>query len=409
MDTALKHEKFANSNRASDAPSTCRLISTTILTMFLGLLSLSDIPAMPLSPNDGSSSNDRSSGSAPIPQPLGDGLQNGEWVFQESHSDEFNASKIDRSRWNIDSKDFGPWSWEPENVTQQDGVLTLQMVRKDHQRGNQKLFYTSGMARIDEPITYGYFEARIKGCDRYPGACPSFWLYSSGPENRYQARDGETVAYSEIDVVELQQSEFDFATKKHFPVNRIDCNLHTTVIRDGKRVWLRPHSHPEICRNLFNSEWDPRDDYHVYAVENSRDEIVWYIDGQEVARKPNLYWHLPMHLTLSLGLRYPFVAYEGGERVAVPEQTTDEGFPTSMSVDYVRVWQRAEDAKKKSATDWTKAEYIASEKAKWEKNGWRWDAARVESNFEEIDSNNDGLASGKERQAWFAKKARETK
>ncbi len=285
---------------------------------------------------------------------------------------------------------------------QKDGSLHLQMVRKDHRRGNQVLHYTSGLARNEKTITYGYFEARLKGCSRYPGACPSFWLYSIGPQNRYAARDGETVAYSEIDIVELQQSEFDSKTNKHFPVTRIDCNLHTTWIRDGKRVWARPHNLPELCQNHFDAPWDPREDYHVYGVENSRDWITWYIDGRQVAKKPNLYWHLPMHVTLSLGLRYPFVAYKNGERVTVPERTTEDGFPTVMSVDYVRVWKKPTESA--SPSDWTKNEFITREKITWAKNRWAWNQAKVESNFAEIDTNDDGIASGKERQAWYAKK-----
>lgn len=283
------------------------------------------------------------------PAPYGDVLNDasGDWEYIAEQSDEFDGDLVDGKKWNVDSQDFGPWSWEPQNVTQKAGSLHLQMVHKDHQRGKASLHYTSGMARNDKTIIYGYFEARVKGCSRYPGACPSFWLYSIGPQNRFESSDGETVAYSEIDIVELQQSEFDFETKKHFPVNRIDCNLHTTLIKNGKRVWARPNNRPDLCQNHFDSPWNPREDYHIYAVDNSRDWIVWYIDGQEVAKKPNLYWHLPMHVTLSLGLRYPFVAYKDGERVAVDEVTTAEGFPTTMSVDYVRVWQRPSDAAKK--------------------------------------------------------------
>jgi hypothetical protein len=146
------------------------------------------------------------------------------------------------------------------------------------------------------------------------------------------------------------------------------------------------------------------------------DWVVWYIDGKEIARKPNLYWHLPMHVTLSLGLRYPFEAYENGNRVAVPEKTTQEGFPTTMSVDYVRIWRNSELAsaspsatkvtrgKEQASTDMTQDQLIAMEKPKWIKNGWPWDQAKVESNFVEMDTNKDGLASGNERQLWYAKK-----
>lgn len=339
------------------------------------------------------------------PVPTGDvGVNVQQLMFVADQSDEFNHDTIDLEKWNIDSKDFGPWSWEPSNVVQKGGSMHLRMMQKDHQRQGQQLHYTSGMARIDKTMVYGYFEARVKGCSRYPGACPSFWLYSIGPQNRYQADDGETVAYSEIDVVELQQSEFDTETKKHFPVTRIDCNLHTVLIKDGKRVWRRPNTHPELCKTHFDSPWDPREDYHIYAVKNTPQEIVWFIDGKEVGRKPNLYWHLPMHVTLSLGLRYPFVKYEDGQMAPVSETTTADGFPTYMSVDYVRVWRFTNTS---SSADWSKEQYIAKEKMVWEKNGWAWNQAKVESNFAEIDANNDGMASGKERQDWFARKKTE--
>ena len=178
-------------------------------------------------------------------------VESGSWHFVADHSDEFDNDNVDLKKWNIDSKDFGVWSWEPENVVQKGGSMHLRMAHHNHQRGKQTLHYTSGMARNEKTITYGYFEARVQGCSRYPGACPSFWLYSIGPQNRYEASDGETVAYSEIDIVELQQSEFNFETKKHFPVTRIDCNLHTTLIQDGKRVWARPGNRPELCANHY--------------------------------------------------------------------------------------------------------------------------------------------------------------
>jgi beta-glucanase (GH16 family) len=343
------------------------------------------------------------------PKPLGDILQAspGEWEFLPSQSDEFDAKEVDTKKWNLNTEDWGVWSWEPENTTQKDGSLHLQIVQQTHQRGKNTFDYTSGIARNNETITYGYFEARVKGCSRYPGACPSFWLYSKGPENRYLAKDGETVTYSEIDIVELQQSEWDFKEQKHFEVNHIDCNLHSRILKDGKNQWVRQNTHPELCKNEYDAPWDPREDYHVYAVHNTADWIVWYIDGKEVARKPNLYWHLPMHVTFSLGLRYPFVTYQDGERLPVPEKTTTEGFPTTMSVDYVRVWRDTSakpPATKSEATDRTKAEYIAEEKVKWAKNGWTWNQAKVESNFEEMDADKDGIASGLERKLWYDKK-----
>ncbi|SMP41401.1 Glycosyl hydrolases family 16 [Neorhodopirellula lusitana] len=354
----------------------------------------------------------------------------GDWEFVADQSDEFNDVQVDAQKWNINTEDWGTWSWEPENIFQKDGSLHLQMVQDDHQRGNTKLAYTSGIARQYSTAVYGYFEARVKGCDLFPGASPAFWLHSKGPENRYEARDGETVAYSEIDIIELQQSEYNKETKQHNGADIIDCNLHAVLIRNGQRQWIRPGTHPETNKNEYHAPFDPREDFHVYGVENSKDFVVWYIDGKEVARKPNLYWHLPMHVTLSLGLRHPFEAYKNGQRVAVLEKTTQEGFPTEMLVDYVRVWRNndvvaeAPAVKKQSQGSGTKTrpnmvnkaggkatgngmsqdQFVAMEKAKWEKNGWPWNQEKVESNFAEMDADNDGVASGIERQQWFAKK-----
>ncbi|GAA5508702.1 kappa-carrageenase [Novipirellula caenicola] len=372
------------------------------------------------------------SAQADPPQPFGDVLNSsvGDWELMPGFSDEFNGQRIDTRKWNIDTEDWGTWSWDPENVRVEDGSLLLQMVQETHQRDKQKLDYKSGIARTHHTITYGYFEARIKGCARFPGASPAFWLHSKGPQNRYRAKDGETVTYSEIDVVELQQSEFDNKTKKHHGVHHIDCNLHTQLLRNAQKQWIRPNTNPEMCKNEFIAPWDPRDDFHVYAVENSEQWIVWYIDGKEIGRKPNLYWHLPMHVTLSLGLRYPFEGYKDGNRVPVYEKTTTDGFPTAMSVDYVRVWQNVAAKQSESKlrqsqqqtagvdkassttkpikptlqTNMTKAEFVAMEKEKWNRAGWAWDQAKVESNFDEMDTNHDGITSGIERQRWFAKK-----
>ena len=65
----------------------------------------------------------------------------------------------------------------------------------------------------------------------------------------------------------------------------------------------------------------------------------------------------------------------------------------------------AETVRKQLPTDWTLAEWIGKEKPKWEKNGWRWDLEKVKAAFREIDTDENGLASRQERQAWFAKKA----
>lgn len=103
--------------------------------------------------------------------------------------------------------------------------------------------------------------------------------------------------------------------------------------------------------------WNPEDDYHIYAVENRPDSVVFYVDNVRVASKPNLFWHMDMYLTLSLGLRKPFEVYdEWGVRTPVDPDGLDragldtvgefvdpdspEKFTSVMYVDYVRSWKR---------------------------------------------------------------------
>ncbi len=77
-------------------------------------------------------------------------------------------------------------------------------------------------------------------------------------------------------------------------------------------------------------------------------EIIWYVDGAEVARKPNAHWHCPKRVAVSLGLRRPFVAFQDNRNKSVdPDQSPEvksrlPEFPVAMLVDYVRVWEQAE-------------------------------------------------------------------
>ena len=63
----------------------------------------------------------------------------------------------------------------------------------------------------------------------------------------------------------------------------------------------------------------------------------------------------------------------------------------------------------RQAKGMTPSEFIAMEKAKWTKYGWPWNQERVEANFVEMDVDKNGLASGTERQIWYANKAEELK
>ncbi|SMP63637.1 Glycosyl hydrolases family 16 [Neorhodopirellula lusitana] len=261
------------------------------------------------------------------------------WELVDDFSDEFNSPNINRDKWFTEMRPWGDRAWTHDNLSQREGSLFIKASYEPHVQKGKRYFYKLGIVQSNKKTTYGYFEARIKGCSRFPGLCPAFWLYSNGDDlNPAYPK----VTYSEIDIVEMQQDLWSPITRRNSGIKHIDCNLHTRIINDaGQEVWVRPNDRPDLCQHEWIPPWDPRDDYHVYACENTPEKITWYIDGEKVAEETNLYWHLPMNVTLTLELRPPLIAWAGVDgREPVPSASTADGFPTEMAVDYVRVWNR---------------------------------------------------------------------
>jgi beta-glucanase (GH16 family) len=297
--------------------------SAPIPSMTIDNVSVSRIPVQPAATNSGAKS---------LPAPLGPA---GSWDLVDEVSDEFESAVINPQKWNNNPASWGAWSWDEKNAFLKSGKLHLQMVHEPHQRNRTNLFYKSGIVRSHRQMTYGYYEARIKGCQLFPGACPAFWSYSDG--RKYSG----VVRYCEVDFVEIGMNELNPASGQRNPVEHLDMNLHLRLAdANGEVRWLRPNMDPDLCASSWIAPWDPRDDFHVYGCEIGEETITWFIDGKEVAQKPNKHWHLPMNITLSLGLRHPHIGWVGQDMKPVPQAATATGFPTAMEVDYVRVWTR---------------------------------------------------------------------
>jgi|EP01047_Picozoa_sp_COSAG01_P033392 beta-glucanase (GH16 family) len=84
-------------------------------------------------------------------------------------------------------------------------------------------------------------------------------------------------------------------------------------------------------------DFNPRDAFHIYAMEWNASLLTWWVDGAVVkqqASSPFFDRGWPMDIALSFGLRPPLNRDHGGH----PNAT---GFPTTYYVDWVRVWQRS--------------------------------------------------------------------
>ena len=271
------------------------------------------------------------------------------WTIKWNTSDEFNGDAPDWRKWMKTGglPDTNSWLWNnADNIAVMNGTVRLTMRQNPNNATVKDTYFQSAILKSYKTFTYGYFETRMRAA-AFPGSgvCSSFWLFSNFDD---EAAEGKTI-YSEVDVVELQQ--FDWHKGKQDDARDIDLNLHCVVKESGKRAWRRPKTYPHAQLNKWRAPWDPRDDFHIYGCEVNKSEIVWYVDGKEVGRKPNTHWHRPKHVALSLGLRRPFVHFEKNRnnpadptgiaeaRAKLPE------LPTSMVVDYVRVWEEPAAAK----------------------------------------------------------------
>ncbi len=147
--------------------------------------------------------------------------------------------------------------------------------------------------------------------------------------------------YSEVDIVELTQRGDRLEGNERIA----DCNLHA-IVSNGKpgmlgREWHRPNDERFKAEqaNEVRLPFDPRSDFHTYGCEITPETITWFIDGTAIGQKQNRYWHREMHVALSLGLRPPYSTYTATGFVPAEVKVTEE-FPTTMLVDYVRVWDR---------------------------------------------------------------------
>lgn len=279
------------------------------------------------------------------------------WQEKGNRSDTFNSPHLDKKKWDNAPKSLnvGAWSFDQNNAFVTEGILNIVATQETHTRPfkdvclkgatvQRELFYKSGAVRTKADGVYGYYEARMKGVKLFPGLSPAFWLYSDGHPFADRHVEG-SVDYSEIDIVELQQADW------HGPgindadaINVMDHNLHARIMgKNNKVIWKRPKPNPESQLLRYEAPFDPSKEFHTYAVENRKDTIFWYVDGKLVGQKPNLYWHRPMHVILSMGLRRQFIKYNAKCQRADPNPAylVTKGFPenTTMQVDYVKVWE----------------------------------------------------------------------
>lgn len=213
--------------------------------------------------------------------------------WELAFSDEFDGNRLDTNVWRT-AKAGETWgkllsARFPENVEVKDGLLRL-VTRKESRGGKEWTSAFLGTRTFRQK--YGYWEARF----RYAGATGlnnAFWM-NRGSLNKEEG--------FEIDVNE-----------GHYP-NFVNMTLHQHGLPSLSKSWPAPA--------------DLAKDFHLYAVDWSEKEIVFYFDGREVDRKPNTKAHGECPVLFSTAV----ISWAG--------PLTDALDGKSMDVDWVRVWRR---------------------------------------------------------------------
>jgi beta-glucanase (GH16 family) len=257
-------------------------------------------------------------------------------------SDEFNGpngSSVDGTKWVAETGGKGWGNHELEyytdrskNASMQDGNLVIRALQDNYTGPDGiKRNYTSVRLKTLGTFSqaYGRFEARIK-IPYGQGIWPGFWMLGDDFEKVGWPQCGE------IDIMEnIGKEPATIHGSIHGPGYIGTAGIEADYTLPG------PLSGPLSARRRF------ADDFHIFGIEWDSESISFYVDNDVYARRtradlqPGWKWVFdkPFFLILDLAV--------GGDWPGNPDSTTV--FPQSMLVDYVRVYQRSEPAKKESA------------------------------------------------------------
>lgn len=227
--------------------------------------------------------------------------------------DEFDGDALDETKWSYRS--LGP---RENAVISKDcisldghGLLHVWVKDKDGVLQNGMI----GTQRKFE-VTCGIMAARIK-FPRQQGQHGSFWMQ---PGTWERGANDTPRTGAEVDVVEW----FGAARKDSSTASNVYWGESGKKNRAGQLVDLQGILKPGELTS---------DGFHVFSVDWSPRGYVFLIDGHETLRVTDGVSHRPEYLILSL-------LTSNWEAARLDR----DKLPNSMDVDWVRVWQKADDA-----------------------------------------------------------------
>lgn len=221
-------------------------------------------------------------------------------------SDEFNQIGLDTTQWRhryVNRPYLAGYNSEESIEQPGDGYLHLITRHKNDQ-------FLTGMIQSIEEFQYGYFEARIR-FQSLQGHHGAFWLQSP-LYGQYLDDPGQSGA--EIDIIEFFGTERSQTDAQH--------NVHWNPYASEAKQQV---SHDLFYRQEYGDELSG--EFHIFALQWTEDEYIFFIDGVETWRTSEGLSHVPQYIVLSLITS----AWENA-RLDIQQ------LPDEMLVDYVRVY-----------------------------------------------------------------------
>ena len=231
-------------------------------------------------------------------------------------NDEFDGSILNGSFWTHEIGNGCPnicgWGnneleyYREQNTTVNEGVLTIEARQETIQSNN----YTSSRLKTQGKFafTYGRVDVRAKLPGGGRGLWPAIWMLGQNITSVGWPRCGE------IDIMEM-----------------IGGTENTT---HGTAHWAAANGDRVLDGNDRTIAQGLDDQFHVHSIVWTPSTIQWYLDDVpfhtlDITGSDKDAFHNPFFLLLNVAV--------GGDWPGSP--TPDTTFPTSMEVDYVRVFQ----------------------------------------------------------------------
>ncbi len=230
-------------------------------------------------------------------------------------ADEFDyIGKPDPEKWGYDiggdgwgNNELQYYTDDIKNASVDNGVLTITAIKENI---NNNLYSSARLVSRDKgDFTYGRFEAKAKlpsGVGTWPAIwmLPTEWKYGGWPDS------------GEIDIME----------HVGFDQGRIHITVHTETYNHTKGTQVGKNT---IVPNVST-------EFHTYRIDWTPEKIVGFIDDQQLfnfdnSNKGSATWpfNQKFHWLLNIAVGGNWGGMEGVD---------PDAFPTSMEIDYIRVY-----------------------------------------------------------------------